>query len=161
MAKEKRLGKSGGFDDSPINTFYQMKEPETPHEKVKVLQKGQELIGRYSHTFVDGDYRTHLFTSKSEGKFTVKGCASLNNAIAEANKGDTLRIVYSGKGAKPAKPGRKAPFLFEVFLTTEELDEAPTQATTSKTTTAKTNKTNTKIIAEQQPDNEDSEDSPW
>ena len=108
---------TGGFekDESPINWYYQFKKPETPHEKVKVLKKGQKITGEYLHTFAGeaGMFVNHLIKSDTEGKITIKGCTSLNRALSQLSRGDKVEIVYLGTGE--AQKGRRAPYLFDVF----------------------------------------------
>lgn len=120
---EQSLRKGSGveIDKSPVNIYYQMKEPKTPHKKVKVLKKGQEIIGSYEHTFKDTKYdpdnppQTHLFKTEKEGKVTIQGCKLLNEQVAQLKRGDLVRVVYSGQGVSKIK-SRKPPFLFDVYL---------------------------------------------
>jgi hypothetical protein len=103
-------------DSEPINFYYQYKKPDKPHDKVKVITKGQQWKGVYQYMFVDEEYensKTHLLRTEAEGKITIKGATSLNNKLASLGFGKEVRIVYLGTGKR--KPGRKPPYLFDVF----------------------------------------------
>ena len=102
--------KSESMDNDPIVAYFQMKQPEKPHPKVKVLKKGQKLTGTYEHTFVDGKYSNHLIKT-DKGKITIKGCKALAG-LATLAKGTYVEITYKGEGV--AKKGNKAPYLFTV-----------------------------------------------
>jgi hypothetical protein len=115
-----RERKVSGVDSDPINFYYQYKKPDKPHDKVKVMTKGQEWRGVYQFTFVDEEYqsKTHLIKTENEGKITIKGSTGLNNSLSTLGVGKEVRIVYLGTGKR--KPGRKPPYLFDVFEVLEE-----------------------------------------
>lgn len=127
----------GGGDGLPIVAYYQFAEPEEPNDKVRVLKKGDKIVGVYEHTFVQKvdsiEYRNHLIRT-AEGKVTIKGSTGLNNTLANIEKMTPVLIEYMGKGKK--KPGRKPPHLFDVYgLTDQELSEL--QGPAAKKTTPK------------------------
>lgn len=107
------------LDTTPVAVYYQFKEPEKPHPKVKVLKKGQKFTGTYLHTFKDdaGEYQTHLFQTNEEGKITLKGCTGLNKDLATLSRNTPVEVTYLGVGKK--KPGRRAPYRFEVLADTD------------------------------------------
>lgn len=138
MKKGTKINNSGL---TPVKTYYQFNAPETPNPKynVKVIQKGQEISGKYVDVIFDKEFnpekptQTHVIETFNEGKVTIKGCTSLNVALAEIGIGNLTSIVYQGKG-KPSKPGRKPPYLFDVYPL--EDDEDSTLASAIKTNTS-------------------------
>lgn len=108
---EKMIKISGGGRE-PIDTYYQFKPAE--HPKVKVLAKGQEIVGVFEYTHVEGMYKNHIIKTENEGKVQVKGCFSLNTRLETLSVGARVKIVYLGKGK--AKPNKLPPYLFEVYL---------------------------------------------
>lgn len=134
--KERKISSSGKeFDQTPITTYFQFEPAKTAHEKVKVLKKGQEIRGEYQHTFINEEFdtQTHLFKLDTGEKVTVRGCTSLNTALDTLSKGANVRLVFLGKGK--AKPGRRPPWIFDVFETvSDDAEDAPvtTKAQKSK-----------------------------
>lgn len=109
MSERKMKTLSNG-DSEPVIAYYQMKKPDVEHPKVRVLKKGDKLAGIYQHTFIDGEYKSHLIRTE-EGKVTIKGCTSLNDNFAKTAKGTYVEVTYKGLG--PKKAGRKAAYLFQ------------------------------------------------
>src|SRR5208282_5373675 len=118
MARRQIKGKMG--ERKPVNFHYQTTEPDEPHAKVKVLTKNQKVLGKYVFTFKDTEYnaekppQTHYFDTQEEGRVTIKGCTILNDKMSDVKQGEVVEVIYLGKG-KPKK-GRKAPFMFDVFV---------------------------------------------
>lgn len=123
----------------PLVAYYQFNEPTTPNDKVRVLSKGEEIVGLYQHTFMQKDPESgelrpnaHVVDTK-EGPVTVKACKSINDFFADLAKGSRIKIVYQGKGKKnPKFPLRKPAHLFDVYLD-ETVSPAPA-AKAAKTT---------------------------
>lgn len=107
---------SGSYDKRPIDFYYQYKPSESPHPKVKVLQKGDTFAGKYLWTFTDVNegFQNHLIEDETNGKVSIKGATILNNALAEVPKGTYIEMTYDGTGEK--KKGRRPPYLWTIDI---------------------------------------------
>lgn len=170
--------KVGGVDKSPIVAYYQFEEHD--HPKVRVLQKGDSVIGRYDHRFTNENDDGFTFTSNllmtAEGKVTIKGGVILNGALDKAGKGAIVEATYTGLGKK--QQGKRRAYLFDVVVLTdddipsdlqdrlnapaetesEDTDEAETVAPKAKTATKAKAKP---APVEEDTDEEESEEVPF
>ena len=107
------------FEKVPLKAAYQYAKSEGAPDWVKVLKPGTQIMGTYTGTYTNPEtsQKTHYFDS-TEGRISVSGRTVLNNAIAKAKPGDSLRVTYKGLGKRV--PGRKPPHLFDVTRLTNE-----------------------------------------
>lgn len=106
---------NGAIDTRPVSFYYQYKNPEKPHPKVKVLTKGTKFTGKFLHTFVDEEngYRSHLIDADGQGKIVIKGAAGLDNALGQCPRATAIVLEFNGQ-AKPRRKGRKGAYLWTV-----------------------------------------------
>lgn len=118
-----------GYTKKPTVRYYQYVPAD--HEKVHELKKGQVILGKYQHTFVEDNFQTHLIEETDVGNVTIKGCSSINEALnpggVKIPRNTKVRITYLGKGKKnPKFPTRRPPFLFDIVAIDDDVtEEAP------------------------------------
>lgn len=110
----KKLTNGGGGDFPPTVAYYQYNKSEKPNPKIKILKKGDSFKGKFLRTFVDGDFRTHLFEIEGQGRVTIKGAKMLNDALLQCPTGTYVELKFHGQGTVQ-KAGRRPAHLWDVF----------------------------------------------
>ncbi len=124
MAERELVGKgSKEIVNTPIISYRDAKPGQFVGKLLGVKRDvGDNHKNVYTFAAVDGDLPTMVKIGKdfvpvdiAEGdKVEIWGCTVLDDRMDGAQIGETVRIVYDGRGKKA--PGRQAPYMFSVYV---------------------------------------------
>ena len=124
MAERELVGKgSKEMSNTPIISYRDAKPGQFVGKLLGVKRDvGDNHKNVYTFAAVSGDLPTMVKIEKNfvpvevgEGdKVEMWGCTVLDDRMDGAQIGDTVRIVYDGRGNKA--PGRQAPYMFSVYV---------------------------------------------